>query len=47
MIAAKEKKKMLAIPLCGEKVIWRLESIGIKKLVDLKGQDPFDFVETD
>jgi len=36
---------MLAIPLCGEKVIQRLESIGIKKLSDLKGKNPFDLME--
>ncbi len=36
---------MLAVPLCGEKVIQRLESIGIKKLSDLKGTDPFDLMK--
>ncbi len=36
---------MLAVPLCGEKVIQRLESIGIKKLSDLKGRDPFDLMK--
>ncbi len=44
MIPSPEKRKMLAIPLCGEKVIQRLESIGIKKLSDLKDQDPFDLM---
>lgn len=45
MIPAKERKKMLAVPLCGEKVIQRLESIGVKKLSDLKGKDPFDLMK--
>lgn len=45
MISKAEKKKMLAVPLCGEKVIQRLESIGIKKLSDLKGKDPFDLMK--
>ncbi len=45
MIPASERKKMLAVPLCGEKVIQRLESIGIKKLADLIGKDPFDLMK--
>ncbi len=36
---------MLAVPLCGEKVIQRLESIGIKRLSGLKGKDPFDLMK--
>ena len=45
MISANEKKKMLAVSLCGEKVIERLESIGVKKLSDLKDKNPFDLME--
>ena len=45
MIPAAERKKMLAIPLCGEKAVQRLESIGIRKLADLKGKNPFDLME--
>ncbi|HXF49063.1 MAG TPA: hypothetical protein VNL73_06525 [Verrucomicrobiae bacterium] len=36
---------MLSVPLCGEKVVQRLESIGVKKLSDLKGRDPFDLMK--
>ena len=44
MIPTKEKKKMLAVPLCGPRVIQRLESIGVRRLADLKGKDPFDLM---
>ena len=42
MIAAGERGRMLAIPLCGERVLMRLESIGVKRLADLRGRDPWD-----
>lgn len=45
MILPAEQKKMRTVPLCGEKVIQRLESIGIAKLADLRGKDPFDLMK--
>ena len=41
MIAAEERAKMLALPLCGERVLLRLASIGIRRLADLRGRDPW------
>jgi Mrp family chromosome partitioning ATPase len=42
MIAADERRKMLAVPLCGERVLLRLESIGVARLTDLRGRDPWE-----
>jgi hypothetical protein len=42
VIAATERKKMLAVHLCGERVLRRLESIGVERLADLRGRDPWD-----
>ena len=44
MIAAEERSKMLAVRLCGERVLKRLDSIGITRLVDLRGCDPWDLM---
>ena len=33
---------MLDVPMCGERVIMRLESIGIERLSDLHGRDAHD-----
>jgi nucleotidyltransferase/DNA polymerase involved in DNA repair len=44
MIAASERRKMLAVPLCGERVLARLEAIGIERLRDLRGRDPWDLM---
>lgn len=35
-----EKEKMLAVPLCGERVVRRLEEAGISRLAELAGEDP-------
>ena len=43
-IPTAERKKMLAVRLCGPRVIERLESIGIAKLRDLAGRDPYQLV---
>ena len=43
-IPAAEREKMLAVRLCGPRVIARLESIGITKLRDLTDRDPFQLV---
>jgi hypothetical protein len=42
MIGACERQKMLAVRLCGERVLMRLESIGVRRLADLRGRDPWD-----
>jgi hypothetical protein len=42
MIAANEREKMLAVHLCGDRVLMRLEAIGVQRLADLKGRDPWD-----
>ena len=42
MIAADEREKLLAVHLCGERVLMRLESIGVCRAADLRGRDPWD-----
>jgi hypothetical protein len=42
VIGASERKKMLAARLCGPRVVARLESIGVERLADLTGRDPWD-----
>ena len=32
---------MLAVPLCGPRVLGRLEAIGVHALADLKGGNPY------
>lgn len=44
MIAANEHRKLLAVPLCGERVIERLDSIGVRRLSDLRGRDPWQLM---
>jgi hypothetical protein len=44
MIAAAERRKMLAVRLCGERVLMRLESIGVRRLADLCGRDPWELM---
>lgn len=44
MIPEPERERMLAVPLCGERVIMRLESIGVDRLEDLRGRDPYDLM---
>ena len=43
-IPENERTKMLAVRLCGPRVIARLESIGITKLHDLTDRDPDQLV---
>lgn len=33
------------VPLCGPRVVGRLEAIGVRRLTDLVGEDPFDLME--
>jgi hypothetical protein len=44
MITESERRRMLAVPLCGPRVVQRLESIGITKLSDLQGRDAHDLM---
>jgi hypothetical protein len=43
-IGADERTRMLAVPLCGERVLARLESIGVRRLADLRGRDPWELM---
>ena len=42
MIAHDDRREMLAVPLCGERVLARLEWIGFRGLSDLRNRDPCD-----
>ena len=44
MIPPTERRKMLAVPLCGPRVISRLEAIGIRSLRELADRDPDELV---
>jgi hypothetical protein len=44
MITVSERSRMLAVPLCGPRVVQRLESIGVTKLYDLRGRDAQDLM---
>lgn len=43
-IEAGERARMLAVPLCGERVLMRLESIGVRRLADLRGRDAWELM---
>ncbi len=42
MIGEDERERMLRVYLCGPRVLQRLESIGVDRLSDLRGRDPYD-----
>jgi hypothetical protein len=42
VISESEREKMRRVHLCGERVLARLESIGVTRLADLAGRDPWD-----
>ena len=44
MIADAEREKMLAVHMCGQRVVERLASIGVRRLADLRGRDPWDLM---
>jgi len=44
MIEDADRCQMLAVPLCGDRVLMRLESIGVRRLRDLKGRDPWELM---
>ena len=35
---------MLDVPLCGDRVVRRLESVGVRTLSDLRGRDAWDLM---
>ena len=45
MIGAEERRRFLAVPLCGSRVVARLEAIGVGRLEDLRGRDSLDLME--
>jgi hypothetical protein len=45
VIDAAERARMQLVPLCGPRVVARLEAIGVRRLTDLRGEDPFDLME--
>jgi hypothetical protein len=44
LISERERRKMLAVHLCGPRVLMRLASIGVRRLVDLHGHDPWELM---
>ena len=44
MIEGKEREKMLAVRLCGERVLARLEQLGVSSLRDLRGRDAWELL---
>ncbi len=46
MIDVPERAKMQSAPLCGPKVVARLESIAVRRQSDLRSQDPIDLMES-
>lgn len=44
MITEPDRSRTLEIPLCGPRVLQRLESIGISRLRDLRGRDPWELM---
>ena len=44
MITDPEREKMLAVHLCGRRVVERLASIGVRRLADLRERDPWDLM---
>ena len=44
MIPPEERRRMLAVELCGPRVVMRLERIGVRRLGDLAGRDPWELM---
>ena len=36
---------MLGVPLCGPRVVERLASIGVRRMSDLRGRDPWELMD--
>jgi hypothetical protein len=45
MIDDTERRKMLRVELCGNRVVARLEAIGVTRLSDLRGEDAEELME--
>ena len=45
MMTPRARKELLAVPLCGVRVVRRLEAIGVRELADLRGRDPYEVME--
>ena len=45
MIDEADRREMLRVDLCGNRVVERLEAIGVTRLSDLRGQDAEELVE--
>jgi uncharacterized membrane protein YhaH (DUF805 family) len=44
LICEQERRKMLAVHLCGPRVLMRLASIGVRRLADLRGRNPWELM---
>ena len=44
MIPAAERDKIVAVDLCGARVVAWLEAIGVRRLADLAGRDPWELM---
>jgi hypothetical protein len=44
VITEPDRSRMLDVPLCGPRVLQRLESIGVQRLRDLRGRDPWELM---
>jgi hypothetical protein len=44
VIENSERRRMLAVRLCGPRVIARLEGIGVEELADLARRDPWELM---
>jgi hypothetical protein len=40
-----ERARMLALPMCGEQVLMRLEAIGVRRLADLRDRDAWELMQ--
>ena len=45
MINDQERATMLSVALCGPRVVERLASIGVRRLSDLRGRDPWELMD--
>jgi hypothetical protein len=44
LTSEQERRKILAVHLCGPRVPMRLVSIGVQRLADLRGRDPSELM---
>ena len=43
-MTAAERRRIVAVPLCGERVAMRLAAIGVERLEDVRGRDAEDLM---